>query len=101
MPGFGSDDETVTGFPRVLVMGSPLPPDLDTCLLEVVVDLDSVRPSMFVLRFQPLEFTDYANPVSSFPVGAEVSIGEAGSGKTLITAEVTSIEADYGAAGQE
>src|SRR5262245_26548102 len=94
-----SDNGPQPNSPTVKINGSALADAAESMLTEAVADLDSVRPSMFVLRFvqSGAPGDDLSN---NFKIGDEVTIGEKESSKTLITAEVTSIEADFGSGGQ-
>ncbi len=79
--------------------GMPLSDDEMSTLAEVVVDLDATRPGLFVLRFL-LSLAPGTETDPGFTVGDEVEISESSTSTTLIKGEVTSVEAEFGNAGQ-
>src|SRR4051812_9210344 len=92
-------DDLITGYPTVKKAGSPLSSTQMNALAETIVDLDATRPGMFVLRFLQTTAPN-ANAGVDFKIGDEVEILEAGSSTSLIKGEVTSLEVDFGKAGQ-
>jgi len=87
--------------PRITVDGSPLQPELASCLLDAVVDDDLYLPDMFELRFSDQDRTLIER--LPFKIGATVEVktgtmGEDGA-TLLINGEVTAIEAQLDMSG--
>ena len=87
----------------VEIDGTPLGDDLNPLLEHVMVDDYLHLPDMFVLAFRDLERNVLQS--AKLKVGARVKISATALGESkpepLITGEVTSIEAEYGPAGQK
>jgi phage protein D len=85
-----------TSWPEVTAGGGALKEELRSQLASVIVDLDQHLPGMFVLRFH-----DDADAVrkGGLDLGAKVTIKASGLGdpasSTLISGEVTALEAEY------
>jgi len=88
----------VSGFPLISKNGMPISDKLTSALTETIVDLDSTRPSMFVLRFVEAIAPDQDSG-ANFAIGDVISITEAESSTKLFEGEVTSLEAEFGPGG--
>lgn len=83
-----------TGRPNVAVDGTPLRADLAVRLQRVVVDNDAHLPGMFELTFLDVDGKSLSE--ARISMGSEVTItgaGPAGQSLTLLTGEVTGLEA--------
>jgi uncharacterized protein involved in type VI secretion and phage assembly len=94
-----SDPNLILSAPSIKHSGAPLSDVEMATLAEVVVDLDATRPGLFVLRFL-LTAAPGTETDPGFNVGDEVEVGESSTSTTLIKGEVTSVEAEFGNAGQ-
>jgi len=92
-------DNVIAKAAKVKKNGMALSDAQSSSLVEVEVDLDSTRPSMFTLRFF-LTVGPNDDPGVSFSISDTVAVLEEDSSTTIISGEVASVEAEYGAGGQ-
>lgn len=95
-----ADDPQIGVKPKVEVDGTALPVELETLLEQVVVDDHLHLPDMFVLSFR--DATREVVKQAHIKIGSRVRISAPApglSGELLIDGEVTSLEAEYDAAG--
>jgi uncharacterized protein involved in type VI secretion and phage assembly len=87
--------------PRIEIAGTPVPPEIDELIEQVVVDDSRTLPDMFMLRFRDPQHTVLANAgltlgvkvkIFGGPVGGEAKI-------LLISGEVTGLEAEIDETG--
>ncbi|MGH9023402.1 MAG: VgrG-related protein [Acidimicrobiia bacterium] len=86
---------------EVKVEGSPLPADIAALLRTVLVEDSLQLPDLFILTF--LDDERMVLSKAGIRIGTSVSVGVSsepnGSVATLITGEVTALEAEYGSGG--
>jgi phage protein D len=91
---------TLVHWPQVEVGGSALSPELERVLDHVVVDHHLHLPDMFEIRFLATDPKVLSS--AGLEIGKPVKIGVVAPGgqtESLISGEVTSLEAEYGPAG--
>jgi phage protein D len=87
--------------PVIEIDGRPAPTDLDVSVERVVVDLNSLRPDMFTLRLRDPDHAILGK--GTIKIGTKIKVSAAGLGggspKTLLSGEVTALEADFDTSG--
>jgi uncharacterized protein involved in type VI secretion and phage assembly len=93
--------EAYASRPRIEIDGSPLSPEMDALVEQVVVQLDLFLPAMFEIRLRDPDRQDLST--LGVKIGSTVTIGAGPVGEssteTLITGEVTALEGLYDSLG--